>query len=103
MKFFPLNCISPTSIIINICWTTEQLISTFFPTRFMDEIWGHIQRHPKTYILLVSAAATFLVVNETLDFVQKVSQSRMLLVFSIITFYFFNVIIIEEVNDDTKK
>jgi len=69
----------------------------------MDEIWGHIQRHPKTYILLVSAAATFLVVNETLDFVQKVSQSRMLLVFSIITFYFFNVIIIEEVNDDTKK
>ena len=69
----------------------------------MNEIWGHIKRHPKTYILLVSAAATFLVVNETLDFVQNVSQSRMLLVFSIITFYFFNVIIIEEVNDDTKK
>lgn len=62
----------------------------------MDEIWEIIQKYPKTYIVTISLVATVILINESLDFAERVSKNMLLLSLSIIIFYFFARILIEE-------
>ena len=54
----------------------------------MEEIWEVIRQYPKTYVLLVSLAGTVLIVNESLNFAERLINSKILLVVSLAIFYF---------------
>ncbi|MBI2523438.1 hypothetical protein HYW19_03540 [Candidatus Woesearchaeota archaeon] len=62
----------------------------------MEEIWVIIRKHPKTYIIMIALIATIVIINETLEFAERISNNILLTVLSLIIFYFFARIIIEE-------
>ena len=62
----------------------------------MEEIWSIIRKHPKTYILTIALIATIIIINESLEFAERISNNILLTILSLIIFYFFARIIIEE-------
>ena len=62
----------------------------------MEYIWRIIKKYPKTNIIVVSLIATILIINETLGFAEKIRGNIFLIILSLIIFYFFIRIIIEE-------
>jgi len=62
----------------------------------MEYIWRIIKKYPKTNIIVVSLIATILIINETLGFAEKIRGNIFLIILSLIIFYFFVRIIIEE-------
>ncbi len=71
----------------------------------MEDVWKIIKKYPKTYIIIISLITTILIVNETLEFAERLRKNTLLAILSLIIFYFFVRIIIEEriKNDDEKK
>ncbi len=69
----------------------------------MDEILDIVKKYPKTYIITVSIIATILIVNETLNFAERIINNTFLGVLSIIIFYFFVRVIIENEKIDKKQ
>ena len=65
----------------------------------MNEIWASIKRYKKTYIVLLAISGTIIIVNETLDFIDKLWGNTMLILFSLVVFYFFAIITLEEVKN----
>ncbi len=55
------------------------------------------------YIIIVSALATILIINETLNFAEKLTNNIMLILLSLIIFYFFARMLIEEKVKNVKK
>ncbi|MBU90749.1 hypothetical protein CMO94_04355 [Candidatus Woesearchaeota archaeon] len=69
----------------------------------MEEIWSIIKKHPKTYIITISLIATIFIINETLEFAERINSNILLTILSLIIFYFFARIIIGERIDENKK
>ncbi len=55
-----------------------------------------IKEHPVFYIIALSLIATILIINNTLEFAERVINNHFLLVFSLIVFYFLVLIAINE-------
>jgi|TARA_Y100000310_G_C20367184_1_gene661765 hypothetical protein len=68
-----------------------------------EEIWSIIKKHPKTYIITISLIATIFIINETLEFAERINSNILLTILSLIIFYFFARIIIGERIDENKK
>ena len=69
----------------------------------MNEIWKAIKKYQKLYILIVSALATIILVNETLNFVERIINNVFLGILSLLIFYFLTWVIIKEKIKNDKK
>lgn len=62
----------------------------------MSKFVDLLKKNRLTYTLVLSLVTTIVLVNQTLAFVEKVSQSVLLTAFSILVFYFLFRIAVEE-------
>lgn len=53
----------------------------------MEDIWRVIKKYPKTNIIVVSLIATILIINETLEFTERLKWNIPLIILSLILFF----------------
>lgn len=62
----------------------------------MDYFLETIRKHKNVYIIIISLIATILIINNFLEFAERIINNRLLLIFSLVVFYFLVYIAIKE-------